>query len=121
MSVARGPRIAKDGDSVLAQLSSILRQILKAPKLKPQAGEHRGAQRYALRAKVKVQMISPEGSAAGHTLMMWLRDISSAGVGLMHSEPVRLGQELLIHIPDLDDMSPLIGVVRRCERMSKDI
>jgi PAS domain S-box-containing protein len=107
---------------VLEQLGTILRQILSAQKPnKPAVGEHRGAQRYALRAKVTVQIALPGAAEGRRSIGMWLRDISSAGVGLMHTEEMPLGQEMLIDIPDLGDLAPLVAVVKRCEMMSKDI
>lgn len=73
----------------------------------------RKAPRVGLRAATTVRIIPPDGSA--QSAAVHIRDISSSGLGMVHSDRIPKGTRLVLHLRTQDDTEVAIEyIVRRC-------
>src|SRR5690349_13584871 len=81
--------------------AGMLGDILSALKSDRRNGDHRRNARVGLRAKVHVAIYT-EGKQ-GPTQMVWLRNISSGGVGLLFPMRLQAESSFLIRLPTRDN------------------
>ena len=85
------------------------------------AADRRRSPRIKQRGKFDVRAILPDGVAAPMTLA--LVDISTGGLGALHSQPLRVGEQFQIPLTREagDEPLSLICTVVRCEKMDEDL
>jgi len=58
------------------------------------------------------------GNGTAETLAVGVRNLSRSGIGLIHVQPLAVGQELMLHLPTSDDPDNCISYrIVRCTRL----
>ena len=85
--------------------------------------DRRRSVRIAHRAAFAVRQLLSDGVGAPVTVI--LQDLSASGMGVLHSQPMRLGDVYQIPLTQQSPTSPgamtLVATVMRCERMDDDL
>jgi hypothetical protein len=95
------------------------RDILRSLRSDPRSEktmEKRTAPRVGLRSKLT---ITPEG---GNNAVTWCRDLSINGIGLVHSEGLKIGQQFIAILPNYGQESlTVVYTVVNCRQLSKQL
>ena len=93
--------------------------ILKSLRSDPRSGktmEKRGSPRVGLRSKLT---IVPDG---GVSISTWCRDLSTNGIGIVHSAPLPLGSQLIAMLPTHGkEPLPVVYTVVNCREISRTL
>ncbi len=102
--------------------AELLKSMLSGIKTEQGKGyaEMRRNPRVAVRYTVKI--IPYISGALGQPLRVWTRDISSGGIGLIHSSPMEVGTRFIIQLPRESGKSLLLlCTVRNCTMVSDEL
>ena len=102
--------------------ADLLKSMLSGIKTEQGKGyaEMRRNPRVAVRYTVKI--IPYINGALGQPLRVWTRDISSGGIGLIHSSPMDVGTRFIIQLPRESGKSLLLlCTVRNCTMVSDEL
>jgi hypothetical protein len=83
--------------------------------------EKRTGPRVGLRARLSLR-IHRAGVLSKNSILVWLRDLSVEGIGLVHSQPLEDGDEFLAEFPlrNQQNLNVLYRVVH-CKMLSKNL
>jgi hypothetical protein len=96
-------------------------QIVKALRSDDRGdGDQRGAPRVGLRAQAEV-LLKP--GTAMPPVLMWCRNLSANGIGLLHTKEVTAGSEFILRLAGDPHLSPrhLSCVVVHCKKAGPDL
>jgi hypothetical protein len=102
------------------QYQQIVRQ-LRSERPHDRGSERRSSPRVGLRAQVRV--IECRTTAESANLTVWVRDISSDGIGLLFPQPVRPGTYLVMSLPTSKRQNAtldLLFLAVRCDPLARD-
>jgi hypothetical protein len=102
--------------------ADLLKSMLSGIKTEQGKGyaEMRRNPRVAVRYTVKI--IPYINGALSQPIRVWTRDISSGGIGLIHSNPMEVGAKFIIQLPrDNGKALLLLCTVRNCQVVSDDL
>lgn len=107
------------------QLSAELyRQIVQSLRSDPRSSrnlEKRIAPRVGLRSKLTIARRLPGGAPAAQ-ISVWVRDISSTGIGFVTSEPLPMRSEIVALLPGaLGESMSIIYTVVHCKELAKSL
>jgi len=107
------------------QLSADLyRQIVKSLRSDPRSSrnmEKRIAQRVGLRSKLTIARKVP-GGAAPLQLAVWVRDLSTSGIGIVTAEPLPMKSEFVAMLPGaLGEAMSIVYTVVHCKEQAKNL
>jgi HD-like signal output (HDOD) protein len=99
-------------EQILAQASERLLELSIGQN--PEEGrEKRRANR--MRRDGKMKLTPCNKGVLGQAVEVRLKDISTTGIGLIHSERLEVGSQFIIHLPDRNGPRTLLYTVVRCE------
>ena len=107
------------------QLSAELyRQIVKSLRSDPRSSrnlEKRIAPRVGLRSKLTIARKIP-GSSAAPQLAVWVRDLSTSGIGIVSAEPLPMKSEFVALLPGaLGESMSIVYTVVHCKEQAKNL
>lgn len=88
---------------------------------KSSKSDKRTEPRVGVRGQVRIVMTRP-GKGGAVTLPMAVRDVSSTGIGIIHSEPVALGTQFLLLLepsdPTVSTPTSILCTIVRCRAVA---